>query len=192
MTSDRLLVPATVFIALVAAMIGSLGAPLITSVAVEYGVTLASAQWTLTIALLAGAVATPVLGRLGSGPHRRATVLGTLAVVTAGSLLTVVPLPFGWLLAGRAAQGVGLGLTALMMSVARDHLPPERARSAIAMVAVASTVGIGIGYPLAGLLTDLGGVRAAYGLGLAVAVLALVTGVVSVPRAAAGRSAHLD
>ena len=54
-------------------------------------------------------MATPVFGRLGSGPWRRATVLTTLAVVVAGSVLTVAPLPFAWLLAGRAAQGTGLG-----------------------------------------------------------------------------------
>lgn len=64
----RLLVPALMFIALVVAAVGSLGAPLITSVATSLHVSLGSAQWTLTIALLSGAVATPVLGRLGAGP----------------------------------------------------------------------------------------------------------------------------
>jgi predicted MFS family arabinose efflux permease len=126
-SGERLLVPSLVFIALVVAAVGSLGAPLITSVATTFGVSLAAAQWTLTITLLSGAVATPVLGRLGAGPRRRDTVIGTLAVVAAGSVLTVLPLPFGFLLAGRAAQGTGLGLTALMMGVARDHLDRERA-----------------------------------------------------------------
>ena len=60
-------------------VIGSLGAPLITAVAGQYDVSLAAAQWTLTIALLAGAVATPVLGRLGSGPRRRTVILAMLA-----------------------------------------------------------------------------------------------------------------
>lgn len=129
----RLLVPALMFIALVVAAVASLGAPLITSVATSFHVSLGSAQWTLTVALLSGAVATPVLGRLGAGPHRRATILATLAVVVAGSALTVLPLPFAWLLAGRAAQGVGLGLTALMMGVARDHLPEERSAAVIAL-----------------------------------------------------------
>ena len=100
----RLLVPALMFIALVVAAVASLGTPLITSVATTFHVSLDSAQWTLTIALLSGAVATPVLGRLGAGPHRRATILATLAVVVAGSALTVLPLPFAWLLAGRAAR----------------------------------------------------------------------------------------
>ncbi|MCZ0997787.1 hypothetical protein O1M63_05940 [Streptomyces mirabilis] len=70
----RLLVPALMFIALVVAAVASLGTPLITSVATSFHVSLGSAQWTLTVALLSGAVATPVLGRLGAGPHRRATI----------------------------------------------------------------------------------------------------------------------
>ncbi len=170
----RLLVGTVVFVGLVVAVVGSLGAPLITAVAELYGVSLAAAQWTLTIALLSGAVATPVLSRLGSGPRRRPVVLATLGVVVAGSALTVIPLPFTFLLIGRAGQGVGLGLTALMMAMARDHLPEPRAGGTIALLSVASTAGIGAGYPLAGLLTDLAGIRAAYALGLLVTAVALV------------------
>jgi predicted MFS family arabinose efflux permease len=188
----RLLVPSLMFIALVVAAVGSLGAPLITSVAVTFHVSLDSAQWTLTITLLSGAVATPVLGRLGAGPRRRGVILATLAIVVAGSVLTVCPLPFAWLLVGRAAQGVGLGLTALMMGVARDHLPGGRSASVIALLSVASTIGIGVGYPLAGLLTEFGGVRAAYGLGLFVTTVGLLAAWRSVPTAPAGRSARID
>ena len=169
----RALTRTLLLIALVVAVVGSLGAPLITSVATTLGVSLAAAQWTLTIALLTGAVATPVLGRLGTGTRRRAVVLGTLGVVAAGSAATVLPLPLGVLLAGRAAQGCGLALTPLMMAAAREHLGRQRSAAAIAMISVASTVGIGIGYPLAGYLTDLGGIRAAYAAGLAVTALAL-------------------
>lgn len=153
---------------------------------------LAAAQWTLTITLLSGAIATPLLGRLGAGPHRREVILTTLGVVVAGSTLTVLPLPFACLLVGRAAQGVGLGLTALMMGVARDHLPEDRGASAIALISVASTIGIGVGYPLAGLLTELGGVRAAYGLGVFVTAAAFLAALGSMPAPPAGRSARVD
>ncbi|HET6704281.1 MFS transporter [Amycolatopsis sp.] len=185
---DTTLVAALVFIALVVAAIGSLGAPLITAVAKDYDVSLSTAQWTLTITLLTGAVATPLLGRLGSAHRRRKVVLATLAVVAVGSVATVVPAPFAVLLAGRAAQGVGLGLTALMMATARQHLG-ERAVSTIAMLSVASTIGIGVGYPIASLLTQLGGVRVAYLLGVVVAVAALVTAVVAIPRDTAAPAA---
>ncbi len=188
----RLLAPSLMFIALVVAAVASLGTPLITSVATTFHVSLDSAQWTLTIALLSGAVATPVLGRLGAGPYRRSTIVATLAIVVAGSGLTVLPLPFGWLLVGRAAQGVGLGLTALMMGVARDHLPEGRSSATIALISVVSIIGVGVGYPLAGLLTELGGVRAAYGLGLCVTAIAFLAAWRSMPRAPEGRSVHLD
>jgi predicted MFS family arabinose efflux permease len=188
----RLLVSSLMFIALVVAAVASLGTPLITSVATTFKVSLDSAQWTLTIALLSGAVATPVLGRLGAGPRRRATILATLVIVVAGSALTVLPLPFGWLLAGRAAQGIGLGLTALMMGVARDHLPDGRSASVIALISVVSIIGVGVGYPLAALLTEFGGIRAAYGLGLLITAVAFVTAWRSLPEAPRGRSPHLN
>jgi len=123
----RLLVPALMFIALVVAAVASLGTPLITSVATTFHVSLDSAQWTLTIALLSGAVATPVLGRLGAGPHRRATILARWhrrRRQRAHRAAAAVRLAAR----GQSGQGVGLGLTALMMGVARDHLPRSAAR----------------------------------------------------------------
>ncbi len=190
--APRFLVAVIVFIGLVVAVGGSLGAPLITAVAEHYDVSLAAAQWTLTIALLSGAVATPVLGRLGSGPYRRTVVLGTLAVVVAGSVLTVIPLPFAVLLVGRAIQGVGLGLISLMMATARDHLPEQRSAGTIALLSVASTAGIGVGYPLAGLLTDLSGIRAAYALGLVITAAALLAAALVLPPAPQRPASRVD
>ena len=190
--TQRFLIASLMFIALVVAVVGSLGAPLITSVSAAYRVPLSSAQWTLTITLLAGAIATPVLGRLGSGRRRRAVIRWALVIIVVGSVATVLPLPFAWLLACRAAQGTALGLTALMMGVARDHVPGAKSGSVIAMLSVASTVGIGLGYPLAGLLTDAGGLRAAYGLGLFITVLALLAAWRAIPPSPPGRPGDLD
>jgi predicted MFS family arabinose efflux permease len=173
---------APVLLALLTAVVGSLGAPLITSAARSYDVSLAAAQWTLTITLLAGAVTTPVLGRLGSGAGRRRVTLGTLTVVAAGSVCTVLPGPFSVLLLGRAAQGCGLGLMGLLMATARDVLDERRAGGVIAMLSVATTVGVGVWYPLAGLLTDLSGVRAAYVAGLVATGVALFLGVRFLPQ----------
>ncbi|WKB35333.1 MFS transporter [Terrilactibacillus sp. S3-3] len=188
----RLLVPSLIFIALVVAVVGSLGAPLITSVSISYGVPLDVAQWTLTVALLTGAVATPILGRLGAGPNRRKVILYSLILIFSGSVLTVLPLTFVWLLIGRAAQGIGLSLTALMMGVARDQLNRKKAGTTIALLSVASTIGVGFGYPLAGLLTDLGGLRAAYGLGVVITGMALMMAWLTIPEAPAGRAAKVD
>ncbi|MEV5874748.1 MFS transporter [Streptomyces sp. NPDC052101] len=112
--------------------------------------------------------------------------------MVAGSLLTVVPPSFGWLLAGRVAQGAGPGLTALMTGAARDHLPEQRSGPTIALLSVASTVGTGVGYPLAGLLTDVSGLWVAYGLGLLITVIALAAAWWAVPQPPPGRSTTVD
>ena len=70
--SDTLLVPGLIFVATVVALVSSLGAPLVPRIAQVQHVPVGDAQWSLTITLLVGAVATPLMGRLGDGPHRRA------------------------------------------------------------------------------------------------------------------------
>ncbi len=176
----------------VVAVISSLGAPLVPEIAAVHDVPVHTAQWALTVTLLVGAVATPVLGRLGDGPHRRAVMLAALAVVVAGSTLAALPLGFGWLLAGRALQGLGLGLAPLAMATARDALSGARQRGTIAALSITVVAGVGLGYPLAGLVADLGGLHAAFWFGAAVAALALGAGVLVLPRARPGTARRID
>ncbi len=178
--------------ALSGAVIGSVGAPLITPVATGMHVSLDVAQWTLTVPLFTGAIASPVLGRLGSGPYRRVTILVTLALVTVGGLLTVLPLPFAALLIGRGLQGLAVAVGALLMSVARTHLPAERSASTIAALSVASTVGIGVGYPVISLVDQLAGLRAAYGIGLLLSAAALALAWRTLPVEAPGPRPRID
>jgi len=189
---DGRLSPALVCTALAGAVIGSVGAPLITPVATGLHVSLDAAQWTLTVTLFTGAIAGPVLGRLGSGPYRRATILATLALVMTGGLLTVLPLPYSALLIGRGMQGLGVAAGALLMSVARAHLPPERATSTIAALSVASTVGIGVGYPVVSLLDQLAGLRVAYGFGFLLSAVAFVIAWRFLPAEAPGEFPRID
>jgi MFS family permease len=178
------LVPGLIFVATVVALVSSLGAPLVPLIAEAKGVPVGDAQWSLTITLLIGAVATPLMGRLGDGPHRRTVILVGLVAVVMGCVLAALPLGFGALLLGRAAQGVGLGLTPLTMATARDALRPERARTAVAALSVTTVAGVGLGYPVTGLVTEAGGLPAAFWFGAAVALVALVVALLVVPSAA--------
>jgi MFS family permease len=190
--APRGLVQVLVSTVAVVAVISSLGAPLVPAIAATHGVPVHTAQWALTVTFLVGAVATPVLGRFGDGPHRRAVMLGALAVVVAGSTLAAVPLGFGWLLAGRALQGLGLGLAPLAMATARDALTGARQRGAIAALSITVAAGVGLGYPVAGLVADLGGLHAAFWFGAAVAALALVAGALVLPPARSAPARRID
>src|SRR3712207_4448265 len=153
---------------------------------------LADAQWALTVTLLVGAVATPVIGRLGDGPHRRAVVLAVLAVVTVGGVLAALPLGLGWLIAGRALQGFGLGLTPLAIATAREALHGERSRATIAALSITVVAGVGLGYPVAGLVAELGGVHAAFWAGALVSLAALVASAVVLPPSPDAAPRRLD
>ena len=181
-----------IVIALLGAVIGGVGAPLITSAAVGLNVPLDIAQWTLTITLFTGAVTAPVLGRLGAGRQRRATVLIALGLVTLGGLLTAVPAHFAVLIIGRGLQGLGLGITPLLMSIARDHLSASRAESTIATVSVASTVGIGVAYPLMGFVDEAAGLRIAYGLGFLLSLAAFILAWCTLPVSDSRQRVRID
>jgi MFS family permease len=163
--ASRLLLPTLALLTTITAVVSSLGAPLVPSIAETYGVRLTTAQWSLTATLLAGAVATPIVGRFASGRLRRPTILVGLAIVTAGTATAIVPTSYGVLVAGRAMQGVGMALLPLAIASARDALVGEPMNRAIALLSVTTVAGAGLGYPLTALVAELGGLSAAYALG---------------------------
>src|SRR5690606_10392714 len=131
----RTLVPVLIAIGIVVAFMASLGSPLIPLLAADYGRPIGVAQWALTITMLTGAITTPLLGRFGDGPFRRAVLLAALAVMAIGAAMCALPgHHFALLLVGRSFQGVGLGVMPMAMTIARDHLPPERSGSTVALL----------------------------------------------------------
>src|ERR1700691_3733701 len=105
----RLLVPTLVLSGSLMAVVSSLGAPLIPTLSRADGVSLSTGEWILTITLLAGALATPVMGRLADGPRQRAVILVALSAVVAGCVLSAVSDGFTMLIVGRALQGPLVG-----------------------------------------------------------------------------------
>jgi MFS family permease len=178
----RSLAPILIYGGLLGAIVSSLGAPLVPTIAEDYRVSLGSAQWSLTIALLVAAIAAPVLGRLGDGPGRRRVTLAAFGVVVIGCILAGLPTnAFAVLLVGRAAQGVGLATLPLMMSLARDHLDTDRSRSTLATLSVTQVVGVGLGYPLTGILAEHVSFRAGFWLAAVLGAVAMILLAVSMP-----------
>ena len=190
--SPRALVAVLIFVGTVVAVISSLGAPLVPAIAARSGASLPDAQWSLTITLLVGAVATPVVGRLGDGPRRRAVVLVVLGLVTAGGVLAALPLGLEWLIVGRGLQGFGLGLTPVAIATARDALTGERSRSTVAALSVTVAAGVGFGYPTAGLIAEIGGVHAAFWTGAAISFVALLAAAAVLPPSPDAQARRLD
>jgi len=186
------LVPTVIAVAALVAIVSSLGAPLIPTIAREDHVTLGTAQWLLTAALLTGALATPVMGRLADGPRQRDVVIGALLVVLVGCVLAAVSDQFVVVVAGRALQGFGLGLLPVTMAIARRHLPPDRAARAIATLSITTAVGAGLGYPITGFIAQAFDVHAAFWFGALTVAGALVVAAVVVPARSEAATRRFD
>lgn len=193
MSRARLLTPVLVFVTLVTAVVSSLGAPLTPLISRDLHLSLSTAQWSLTAALLAGTVSAPIMGRLGDGRRRRETLLGGLAVVLAGGVVAALSGgSFGLLVAGRAMQGVGLGLVPLAIAAARDGLPAREVPAAVALLSVSAAAGVGAGYPISGLIAEHLDLHAAFWFGAAVSAVALATVAAILPASTAREAGRLD
>lgn len=113
---------------------------------------LTSASWTLTGALLSGAVAIPLLSRLGDLYGRRLVALAALGLLVAGSLLSAVATALPLFIAGRVLQGMAAPLLPLAMGIARQGVPRDRLPTAIGVLSAMMGVGSGAGMILAGLV----------------------------------------
>jgi MFS family permease len=132
------------------------------------------------------------MGRLGDGRLRRETLIGGLALVTLGGVIAALAPNLALLVVGRALQGIGLGLIPLTMAAARDHLPRARVPATIALLSVCAAAGVGVGYPISGLIADALGLAAAFWFGAAVSGVALLCVIAVVPSSAGRPAVALD
>lgn len=191
-TGSPTLLAALVLVVLTTSVVSSLGAPLIPSVAAQFDVSLATAQWSQTVALLVSAVVAPIAGRLGSGTRRRAVVLGGLGLVCLGLVLDVVAPVFLLVVVGRGLQGLGMAMTPLAIATARERFTGRRRAIAVPVVSGAQIAGVGFGYPLAGVAAGLGSVHTAYACGLFMVLCSLLAAAWKLPNGDAHPSGSVD
>ena len=156
-TASPLLLPTLALTATVIAVLQTVVVPVLATIATDLHTSTAATGWVLTANLLAAAVLTPVLGRLGDVHGRRPVLLGILLVVTAASALAALTSSLPLLIAARVLQGSSYALFPLSIGVLRDELPTERLTGAMAVVSATLGAGGGLGLVMTGLLTRGGG-----------------------------------
>ncbi|WP_227013395.1 MFS transporter [Pseudonocardia sp. EC080619-01] len=145
------------------------------------GVAPSTAAWLVTATLLAGAVAAPVLGRLGDMFGKRRLLVVSLGLVVVGSVIGALAPNIGVLIAARAVQGASLAVIALGMSLMRDVLPPERVGHGVALTSSSLGVGGALGPPVSGLVVEWASWRWLFAAGAVVAVVQLLLVAAVVP-----------
>lgn len=150
------------------------------------------AAWAVTATLLAAAVATPVVGRLGDMVGKRRMLLLSLVLLIAGSAVcglsdTLVPM-----VVGRALQGLSAAVIPLGISIMRDELPAERLAGATALMSASLGVGGALGLPAAALIADNLDWHMLFWLSGALGAVALVLVLALVPESAVRTGGRFD
>lgn len=131
--------------------------------------------WIDSIFILPFMFLMPVYGRLSDGVGRRRLILAGLVIFSVGTTLTVIAPSLGWLMAGRAIQGIGTaGIMPLSMAMISTIFPPaERGKALGTWSSIGPTTGF-VGPLMAGFLVDHFGWRAAFAPPLLAGIIALV------------------
>ncbi|MBA2475011.1 MAG: MFS transporter [Actinobacteria bacterium] len=120
----------------------------------ELGGSTAWATWVLTGFLVAAAVATPILGRLGDQYGKERVLLVSLALFLVGSAGAAAAWNLWSLIGFRALAGAGGAVFPLSFAIIRDEFPPERVKVGIGLLSAVFGVGGGLGIVLSGVIVD--------------------------------------
>ncbi|MFD3574671.1 MFS transporter [Streptomyces sp. NPDC058644] len=177
----RGVVPVLAFAGIVVAVMQTLLVPVIKDLPTLLDTTPSNATWVMTATLLAGAVSTPIMGRLGDLYGKRRMLLTSLAVMVVGSLVCGFTDDLVVMIVGRALQGFAMGAIPLGIGLMRDELPREKLGSAMALMSSSIGVGGGLALPLAALTAQHADWHALFFGAAGLGVISMLLTVVFVP-----------
>lgn len=167
--------------------------PLLGRLGSQLGISPGTAGFLLTGQLLAAAVATPLLGRVGDVRGKRLVMLVALGLLVLGCVVAALGTSFAVVLLGRLLQGTGGAVFPLATSLLRDAYPEDEVRGAIATFSVTAGAGGGAGLVLGGVLAaTTTGYAAVFWVGAGFAALAFLAVAVLVPESTQRRRSEVD
>ncbi|MET7547182.1 MFS transporter [Streptomyces sp. NBC_01724] len=174
-------VPVLAFAGITVAVMQTLLVPVIKDLPALLHTDPSNATWVMTATLLAGAVATPIMGRLGDLYGKRKMLLTSLAVMVIGSLICAFTDQLVVMIVGRALQGFAMGAIPLGIGIMRDELPREKLGSAMALMSSSIGVGGGLALPAAALVAQHADWHTLFFGAAGLGVLSMVLTVLAVP-----------
>lgn len=186
------IVPVLAFAGITVAVMQTLLVPVIKDLPVLLNTAPSNATWVLTATLLAGAVATPIMGRLGDLNGKRRMLLASLAIMVVGSLVCGFTDDLVTMIVGRALQGFAMGAIPLGIGIMRDELPRERLGSAMGLMSSSIGVGGGLALPVAALVAQHADWHTLFFGAAGLGVLSIVLTLLVVPETAVRAQGRFD
>jgi EmrB/QacA subfamily drug resistance transporter len=162
-TNERIALAVATLASFLTPFMGSATNVALPAIGREMGLDAVALSWVATAYLLSAAVFLVPFGKVADIQGRKRVFVGGLLVYTATSLLCALAPSFPLLLAGRVAQGLGGGMifgtgVALLTSI----IPPGKRGLALGVNVAAVYLGLSLGPPLGGLMTQQLGWRSVF------------------------------
>ncbi|MFF5249689.1 MFS transporter [Streptosporangium sp. NPDC000095] len=174
------------------AVLQSLVAPALPTIARDLEVSTGDVSWVVTAYLLSASVLTPVLGRLGDIAGKRKVLLAVLALLAGGTLLAALAPNLATLVVARALQGAAGAIMPLSIGIVRDELSRERVSVVIGLLSAMVGAGAGVGIVAAGPVVDHLSWHWLFWLPLVVIVVAFLVAAWCVPESITRTPGRLD
>ncbi|WP_371650317.1 MFS transporter [Streptomyces mirabilis] len=142
------------FAGIVVSLMQTLVIPIVPELPKLLDASASNTAWAVTATLLAAAVATPVVGRLGDMFGKRRMLLVSIVLLISGSAVCALSDSLIPMIAGRALQGLAAAVVPLGISIMRDVLPSERLAGSTALMSASLGVGGALGLPSAAFIAD--------------------------------------
>ncbi len=158
----RTVVPPIILPVFLAAADGTVVATALPAIAADLG-EVERLSWVVVVNLIASTIAAPACGRLADLFGRRRLMIIALVLYAAASLATALAPGFGWLLVGRALQGLsGGGLMTLAQALIGENVPPRERGAYQGYLSANIVTGSTVGPIVGGLMTELWGWRSVF------------------------------
>ena len=186
------LVTVLAFTGIAVALVQTLIIPIIPHLPEYLHASASDAAWALTATLLCGAVATPVMGRLGDMYGKRRMLLIGVAMLVVGSVICALSESLAPMIVGRALQGLAHGVIPLGVSILRDEVPAARLPVSTAVMLGSLGVGGALGLPGSAMIADAFDWHILFWTSAALGALALLLVMLFVPESKARPGGRVD
>jgi MFS family permease len=123
--------------------------PAIRDIIRDFDISYSISSWILTAYLIAGAVATPIAGKLSDIYGRKKMVMIILIIYILGICAGGISTNISFLVIARVIQGIGISMFPIAFGIIRDQLPKDKLAIGIgvfsSMFAAGSVVGLAVG-----------------------------------------------
>ena len=120
----------------------------------EFDISYSLSSWILTSYLIAGAVMTPIAGKLSDIYGRKKVLLILMVIYTIGLSFGGLSSSFTILILARIIQGIGISMFSIAFSMILDEFPKRRLATAQGIIAAVFSGGAVIGLAVGGTIIE--------------------------------------